>query len=498
MTAASLLSSPCLLALLALSIPSADAQPSPALPTYSNPLALDYLPTPPGSTPQTSDPFSGADPAVEFFNGKWYLAATTNLLWHSTDLRHWVPVPLSLSGGPARSIVAPALLAHDGYLYLAGNYTGLYRSKDPARGFEYVGEFSYQPPWTKRPNFFDLALFKDDDARIYAYFAGGDVRGVYGVELDPANLTRLKGEPVHLFRFNPAHVWERFGDANEAANWSWIEGPWMTRHQGRYYLQYSGAGTRWKTYAVGLYTGSNPLGPFRYDSRSPLLRDKGGLLNGTGHHCTVKGPGGSYWVFYHVLYANQPGSWDRRLAMDPAGFDANGNFVILGPSEAPQFAPGVRPQPWRGNSTGSLPLTLGRYTHTATSSAPGRDSRYALDNNVRTWWAPAPTDEHPMLEIDLLHQYDIDSTRILFASGGDWRYRIEVSSDAVSWRTALDRTTTARNRDVDFEPIAPVAARYLRLILAGGPPSASPGILEFTVFGKGAAPMPLSALRPRP
>jgi len=34
---------------------------------------------------------------------------------------------------------------------------------------------------------------------------------------------------------------------------SWIEGPWVTMHQGKYYLQYAGPGTEYKSYADAVY-----------------------------------------------------------------------------------------------------------------------------------------------------------------------------------------------------------------------------------------------------
>jgi hypothetical protein len=41
--------------------------------------------------------------------------------------------------------------------------------------------------------------------------------------------------------------------------------------------------------------------------------------------------------------------------MDPVGFDENGNMFIKGPSETPQWAPGVKARPWKDNDSGSFP-----------------------------------------------------------------------------------------------------------------------------------------------
>ena len=121
-------------------------------------------------------------------------------------------------------------------------------------------------------------------ARVYAYYSGRHTDGIYGVELDRKDLTRFASPPKRLWTFDNSHVWERYGDNNEGAEVSWLEAPWMTKRNGRYYLQYSAPGTEWKTYAVGVYTAKSPLGPFTYARRNPILVHRNGLINGTGHH----------------------------------------------------------------------------------------------------------------------------------------------------------------------------------------------------------------------
>ena len=81
---------------------------------------------------------------------------------------------------------------------------------------------------------------------IYIILAAG-VSGIYVVALDPNDLTRFVGKPKHLFGFNNSHLWERYGEMNEYPDVAWIEGPWMEKRNGTFYLQYSASGTQWKT-----------------------------------------------------------------------------------------------------------------------------------------------------------------------------------------------------------------------------------------------------------
>ena len=72
------------------------------------------------------------------------------------------------------------------------------------------------------------------------------------VELDPKTFNPI-GKPKVLFNSNKEkYGWERSGDYNEINPTNpWIEGSWMTKHDGKYYLQYAVPGTQFKSYCEG-------------------------------------------------------------------------------------------------------------------------------------------------------------------------------------------------------------------------------------------------------
>ncbi|MFB3826461.1 MAG: family 43 glycosylhydrolase [Bryobacteraceae bacterium] len=456
-----------------------------------------------------------ADPAVILFKGKYYLFLTGGLLWTSTDLVNWERHPVSLPNG--RRVAAPHAFEHKDFVYLAGNDTGFFKARDPLGPWEYAGDITDLEG--KKQLLFDVTTFTDDDGRLYLYYSGRRTDGIYGVELNGADVTKFAGKPVKLWTFDPSHVWERYGDNNEGDQLSWLEAPWMTKRNGTYYLQYSAPGTEWKTYAVGVYTSRRPLGPYRYAARNPALVHRNGLINGVGHHTVIQGPDGNLWAIYTVLYRNW-GVFDRRIGMDPVGFDKAGNLYVNGPTETPQWAPGRQRKPWASNDSGSIAVSTNRYTWSASSAAPGRDPQYAFDNNVRTWWEPADTDRQPWLELDLgcrnpadaNQEFLIDSARLLFdavphpgpgdlaieghgrwyareAMGGRpgaYQYKLEASLDNKTFQTVVDKTANTRANNVEFDDFKPVRARWVRLTVTGAPAETRWGLLDFTVFGKSA------------
>ena len=451
---------------------------------YINPLSVE-------------DSRSIGDPFVLRFHGAYYLYLSGGLVWSSDDLVHWKHHQVSLP--PGKPAVAPAAFEYGGFVYLTGNDTGLLRSRDPLGPYEYVGDFKDETGKTKL--LFDPLVFIDDDDRVYMYYSGRSTNGIFGVELDRKNLTRFAAAPTHFFGFDSSHIWERFGSANSYSEVSWLEAPWMTKKNGTYYLQYSASGTYWTTYAVGLYTGKSPLGPFTYYTGSHILVQQKGLINGTGHHCIIQAPDGTLWALYTVLYRNwnrHPGT-DRRIGMDPVGIDDQGNMFIKGPTETPQWAPGVKKHPWASNDSGSIPLSIDA-SYQVSSEGPGRNAPYAFDNNVRTWWEPAATATQPWLILDLgdattedpAQEFLIDSVRLLFLPPADagpgtsdpYQYKIEVSRDGKTYETVLDKTKNNVFCTVEFNELTPVQGRFVKVSFTGWPKGVPPRVIECTIFGK--------------
>lgn len=74
-----------------------------------------------------------------------------------------------------------------------------------------------------------------------------------------------------------------------------IEGAWMTKHDGTYYLQYAGPGTEYNVYGDGVYESDSPLGPFRLAKNNPYSYKPGGFLRGAGHGSTMEDRYGNWW-----------------------------------------------------------------------------------------------------------------------------------------------------------------------------------------------------------
>src|ERR1041385_2343290 len=97
------------------------------------------------------------------------------------------------------------------------------------------------------------------------YFGSSNFYPLYGIELDVAKRLTYRRVAREMFGLQPdLHGWERFGQDHRFTIKPFIEGAWMTKHAGKYYLQYAGPGTEYNVYANGTYVGDAPMGPFKY------------------------------------------------------------------------------------------------------------------------------------------------------------------------------------------------------------------------------------------
>jgi xylan 1,4-beta-xylosidase len=470
--------------------------------SYCNPLSIPNCPKgidPPMYTKREKqrDYRSISDPSVLFYDNKWYLYPSYGMAFVSEDFASWKHYRLD----PYYLGYSPAIIPYKGKFYLTAHSAPLYVGDNPLGPFRLIGDFIMPDGTTFRP--VDPALFVDDDERVYMYWhdnkSDGEILLTYtvGAELDPKQLNRLLTQPKILHTFEPSHEWERFGERNQDTKFGWVEGQWMLKHNGRYYLIYAGCGTEYGTYAMGAYYSDvGPLDGFVYQKRNPIISNKYGLVRGTGHGCVVHGPNNTLWAFYtcSVRYEHL---FERRIGMDPIGIDENGELFAYHVTDTPQWAPGIKEHPELDNDTGQYPLTL--YNPViATSAVEGRDEIYAVDESMLTWWQPKSDDPLKQLTVNLCAPYWVSASRVIwrdvgldYENGilpGPFQYTIEACTDVKeeNWINVLDLSNNTEDYNIDYRTFEPVKAYFVRLTIKGTPPGIEPGVISFTVFGERA------------
>ena len=485
-----------------------------------------------------------ADPSLVLFKGKYYLfASMTASVWASEDLCHWESIPLP-DNIPIYDY-APDVRVLGDWLYFTASNRGVpcdfYRTKDPVKG-----------PYEKIPgsfDFWDPNLFPDDDGRLYFYWGCANATPIWGVELDRDTMRPL-GEKHELIWGNPyEHGYERFGDdhcenprsedeiealfqdhlrknklreeelENRAmlratfTGMPYIEGAWMTKHAGKYYLQYACPGAELNVYADGVYIGEGPLGPFRLAENNPYSYKPGGFLPGAGHGSTLEDRQGAWW-HTATMRISINHVFERRVGLWPVGFDSDGElFCNQRYGDWPMDSEKLRRDPWAEPDW--MLLSYGKRV-SAFSFEAGKEPEKAVDENVQTWWRAASTKPGEWLCLDLGEAMTVNAVQLNFADdpaaaipcpgdlvpGPDMeryidrehhplRWLLEGSLDGEGWFVVEDKCET--ESDLPHDLIvreAGITLRFLRLTVTAVPYGVAPCVSGLRVFGMGNSKKP--------
>ena len=485
-----------------------------------------------------------ADPSMIRFEGRYYIFASMTLgVWVSDDLAHWenhrLPKELPLYD------YAPDVRVKDGWVWLCASSNDKncdrWRTRDILNGPYEKIEGSFP--------FWDPNLFVDDDGRVYFYWGCSNTTPIWGVELDPVTM-QPKGERQVLVEGHPLEIgFERVGEDNSILPASeeeiekryqaffrhnpvseeqmpahlkpmirgmlsdrpYIEGAWMDKHGGKYYLQYACPGTQYNTYSDGVYVSDSPLGPFTLAKNNPYSYKPGGFLPGAGHGSTMRDSQGQWW-HTATMRVSVNHNFERRVGLWPAGFDADGELYCN--QRYGDWPMAVSGAPWRGPAW--MLLSAGKRAE-ASSWTAGHEPARATEENVRTWWQAAAADRGEWLQIDLGRAYAVHAIQINFADdaidipcpgqvvgGTQARYieerdlctqwKLEGSWDGEQWFVIEDKSNA--QTDVSHDLIVReegLEARFLRLSQMAVPYGQKPCVSGLRVFGLGVGPMP-----PRP
>ncbi len=462
--------------------------------TYCNPLNVDYTYMIYNAHNNLSYR-SGADPAVVKFRNEYYMFVTRSLgYWHSTDLMNWsfiTPDKWYFQGSNA-----PA--AHnykDSVLYVAGDPSGsmsILYTDNPKKG-----------DWKAVPAILndlqDPALFIDDNDSAYVFWGSSNTYPIRAKTLSKSLRFKPSDSTYVLFGLDMSkHGWERFGENHgDTVLGGYIEGPWLTKHHGKYYLQYAAPGTEFNVYGDGVYIGDHPLGPYTYAPNNPISYKPGGFMNGAGHGSTVVGPDSTYWHFGSMAVSVNV-NWERRLCMFPTFFDRDGlmhSDTYFG--DYPHYAPAVPGK--QGAFRGWMLLSYKKPVRTS-SSVGTYTGENALDENVKTFWLAGKADDQQWLELDLGAPSVVHAVQVNFHDhksdmygkimGLRHRYAVEGSTDGRTWKVLVDRRESYKDVPNDYVELgAPETVRYVRYVNVSVP-TPHLAISGLRVFGKGSGRAP--------
>lgn len=456
----------------------------------------------------------GADPTMLLFKDKYLLfVSMSGGFWYSDDLVDW-----QFHETPELPIhdYAPDVRVVDGKVVFSASAFDtcrLYVSEDPLN--QPFIAFPEEHPW------WDPNVFQDDDGRVYLYW-GCSTKPMWVEELDRNSLKPISKKQNTIAGNVKEHGWERPGDNNVAAkpatpldkilrivmgSGPYIEGTYVNKHNGRYYLQYAAPGTEYNVYGDGVYVSDSPTGPWTYQKHNPFSSVPGGFITGAGHGSTFQDKNGKWWhVATMRISVNE--KFERRVGLFPCDFDRDG---ILHCNQA------LADYPFDTITGKKMDWMLLSGTAATSTSQTGHEPEKCCNEDVRTWWAAENTGADQWLMLDFGEVKTVNAVQVNFADQDlvipslnktDYfklpaglrkiyvqdqktKYLLEGSADGENWAVLQDRTDGTTDHCHDFIVLEqPQQLRYLRLRNMELPFGGVPAVSGLRAFGKGNGEKP--------
>jgi xylan 1,4-beta-xylosidase len=462
--------------------------------TYCNPLNISYRFGIDKTATDKSTLREAADPLIVLYKDNYYLfASKSGGYWYSSDLLSWNFIAITTA--LPIEVYAPASAVINDSLYFFTSDNKIYRTADPKSGNWdlYNNAFPLSPA--------DPALFVDTDGKVYlSYGCTNTNPAIYIVELDAKNKLKPVGKPVAIISaVTKEHGWEINGDYNTSNSAPWLEGSWMNKYNGKYYLQYAAPGTENKSYADGVYVSDSPLGPFTYASNNPFSAKPEGFICGAGHSATFQDKYGNWWHI-STMTISVKHMFERRLGLFPTSFDSEGNlFTYTEFGDYPTIVPNKKVDNISELSCGWNLLSYHK-TAEASSSIENYPTTMSFDENIRTYWSAQTGDNGEWLCVDLNSACTINAIQVNFAENNAQlkgrsnvpaqQYLVEYSEDKQTWKTLIDKTSNTEDLTHQYTVLdSAVTARYLK-VTNYRVPSGTFAISDFRVFGTNSGDKP--------
>jgi hypothetical protein len=355
------------------------------------------------------------------------------------------------------------------------------------------------------------------------YNGSSNTYPLYGIELNRKTFqpigTRKEMHMLKQWRYG----WQRFGEHNDNTFLDpFMEGAHMTKHNGKYYLQYGAPGTEFSGYADGVAVADNPLGSptgWFMDQSDPLSIKVGGFVRGAGHGATFQD---NYKNWWHVstTVVSVKNTFERRIGIWPAGFDKDGvmwcntsfgdypsylpagrNAVITNSNASAKSAE-TSEAPSLGGGGGLNWMLLNYNKPVQVSSAlGGYFPNNAVDELTKTYWSAATGNKGEWIQTDLGNLSTVNAVQINYADqdaeflgkmeGIYHQYKLYYSVDGKKWNLLVDKSNNKTDVPHEYVELAkPVQVKFIKLENLKMP-TGKFAISGLRVFGNGNGTKPV-------
>ncbi len=270
------------------------------------------------------------DPFIVLYEDKYYAYGTHGAdgieVYVSDDLYTWQG-PVGVKDGLAlhkddvwgeRWFWAPEVYHVNGTFYMyfsADEHISVATSNSP------LGPFTQEDkkPMIETEKAIDNSLFIDDDGTPYLFFDRfNDGLNIWVAELEE-NLIDIKPGTMHKC-INVSQEWEEV--------WPRVnEGPFVIKHNGKYFMTYSANSYESPFYGIGFVTAEKVTGPWKKYEKNPVWQKPGDLV-GVGHSALFTDKQGNLRIVFHA-HNSTKNIHPRHMHIGTVSFEKVGEEEII-------------------------------------------------------------------------------------------------------------------------------------------------------------------------
>lgn len=147
----------------------------------------------------------------------------------------------------------------------------------------------------------------EDNGKYYLFYGGWR----------HCNVAQLKPDFTGFIPFSDGTTFKEVTPEN------YVEGPFMFKRNGKYYMMWSEGGWTGPNYSVAYAIADSPLGPFKRIAK--ILQQNPNVATGAGHHSILHPDGSNKWyIVYHRRPLGETDGNSRVVCIDEMQFDDQG------------------------------------------------------------------------------------------------------------------------------------------------------------------------------
>lgn len=311
--------------------------------SFRNMSVAEYVSSAPLSTYRNPLKENSADPFVLLHDGVYYLYATSSdsgfKVFSSSDMSSWKDEGWALKAEDSwgnKWFWAPEIIVKDGIFYM---YYSVEEHLCVATSDSPLGPFKQEvkEPFHTNIKEIDGHVFLDDDGKYYIYFVRFDNgNNIWGAGLND-DMSSIKQDTL-VRLLTPTKDWEK-------SMYPVVEGPYILKHEGIYYLTYSGDHYQSPGYGVGYAISASPLGQFVKHKNNPIMQSNT-IVHGSGHHSFVRSQDGTELFMVYHIHNSTAEVHPRRTSIDRVKFvpvdGEAAELIVYGPTLTAQPLPSER------------------------------------------------------------------------------------------------------------------------------------------------------------